>query len=81
MNIRAQNALGEKKRRIRKLTAVVQKRFNFAQEAVELYTEKITTRRRACCGVLRFVMESGDGNTATRHLAKYQHFFLREENS
>ncbi len=39
---------GEKGRRIRELTSVVQKRFKFPAE-----------RRRACYGVLRFVMESG----------------------
>lgn len=74
------NVLGEKGRRIRELTAVVQKRFGFAPGAVELYAEKVATRglcaiaqaeslrykltgglavRRACYGVLRFIMESG----------------------
>jgi small subunit ribosomal protein S3e len=77
---RTQNVLGEKGRRIRELTAVVQKRFNFADGTVELYAEKVGTRglcaiaqaeslrykligglavRRACYGVLRFIMESG----------------------
>ncbi|XP_065842943.1 small ribosomal subunit protein uS3-like [Oscarella lobularis] len=77
---RTQNVLGEKGRRIRELTAVVQKRFNFRPGTVELYAEKVATRglcaiaqaeslrykllgglavRRACYGVLRFVMESG----------------------
>merc|ERR1712028_326936 len=77
---RTQNVLGEKGRRIRELTAVVQKRFNFPQGSVELYAEKVLNRglcsvaqaeslrykllgglavRRACYGVLRFVMESG----------------------
>lgn len=71
---------GEKGRRIRELTAVVQKRFKFAEGSVELYAEKVANRglcavaqaeslrykllgglavRRACYGVLRFVMESG----------------------
>jgi len=74
------NVLGEKGRRIRELTAVVQKRFGFAPGTVELYAEKVATRglcaiaqaeslrykltgglavRRACYGVLRFIMESG----------------------
>lgn len=74
------NVLGEKGRRIRELTAVVQKRFGFAPGSVELYAEKVATRglcaiaqaeslrykltgglavRRACYGVLRFIMESG----------------------
>ncbi|KAI8466025.1 MAG: 40S ribosomal protein S3 [Monoraphidium minutum] len=77
---RPQNVLGEKGRRIRELTAVVQKRFNFPPETVELYAEKVANRglcavaqaeslrykllgglavRRACYGVLRFVMENG----------------------
>uniref|UniRef100_A0A8C1S263 DNA-(apurinic or apyrimidinic site) lyase n=3 Tax=Cyprinus carpio TaxID=7962 RepID=A0A8C1S263_CYPCA len=67
-------------RRIRELTAVVQKRFGFPEGSVELYAEKVATRglcaiaqaeslrykllgglavRRACYGVLRFIMESG----------------------
>jgi small subunit ribosomal protein S3e len=77
---RTQNVLGEKGRRIRELTAVVQKRFNFPDGTVELYAEKVAARglcaiaqceslrykligglavRRACYGVLRFIMESG----------------------
>ncbi|XP_026465753.1 40S ribosomal protein S3-like [Ctenocephalides felis] len=80
MATRTQNVLGEKGRRIRELTAVVQKRFNFIDNSVELYAEKVATRglcaiaqaeslrykligglavRRACYGVLRFIMESG----------------------
>merc|ERR1712189_8757 len=80
MATRTQNVLGEKGRRIRELTAVVQKRFNFPDGSVELYAEKVATRglcaiaqaeslrykligglavRRACYGVLRFIMESG----------------------
>merc|ERR1711868_57243 len=77
---RTQNVLGEKGRRIRELTAVVQKRFGFLPGSVELYAEKVQFRglcavaqaeslkfkllgglavRRACYGVLRYVMESG----------------------
>ncbi|XP_003390542.1 PREDICTED: 40S ribosomal protein S3-like [Amphimedon queenslandica] len=77
---RTQNVLGEKGRRIRELTAVVQKRFSFPEGTVELYAEKVAARglcaiaqceslrykligglavRRACYGVLRFIMESG----------------------
>jgi len=80
MATRTQHVLGEKGKRIRELTSVVQKRFNFAEDSVELYAEKVTTRglcavaqaeslkyklvgglavRRACYGVLRFIMESG----------------------
>jgi len=77
---RTQNVLGEKGKRIRELTSVVQKRFNFPEGTVELYAEKVNNRglcaiaqaeslrykllgglavRRACYGVLRFIMESG----------------------
>merc|ERR1711985_19664 len=41
---RTQNVLGEKGRRIRELTAVVQKRFNFPPQSVELYAEKVLNR-------------------------------------
>ncbi|KAJ2920361.1 hypothetical protein MD484_g196, partial [Candolleomyces efflorescens] len=75
-----QEVLGEKGRRIRELTALVQKRFKFPENSLELYAEKVQYRglsaiaqceslrykllgglavRRACYGVLRFVMESG----------------------
>merc|ERR1711942_407936 len=77
---RTQNVLGEKGRRIRELTSLVQKRFNYPDGSVELYAEKVAQRglcaiaqaeslryklvgglavRRACYGVLRFIMESG----------------------
>ena len=39
-----QNVLGEKGRRIRELTSVVQKRFNFPENGVELYAEKVVNR-------------------------------------
>jgi small subunit ribosomal protein S3e len=76
---RTKNVLGEKGRRIRELTGVVQKRFNFPEGTVELYAERVTNRalsataqaeslrykllgglavRRACYGVLRFIMEN-----------------------
>lgn len=77
---RTQDVLGVKGRRIRELTAAVQKRFRFADGSVELYAEKVNSRglcavaqaeslrykllgglavRRACYGVLRYVMEAG----------------------
>jgi len=77
---RTMNVLGEKARRIHELTAFVQKRFGFADGAVELYAEKVPNRglcaiaqceslrykllyglavRRACYGVLRFIMDNG----------------------
>lgn len=76
---RTQSVLGENNRRIRELTSVVQKRFDFADGAVELYAERVQNRglcaqaqaeslkfkllgglavRRACYGVVRFVMEA-----------------------
>merc|ERR1712151_375053 len=81
---RTKNVLGEKGRRIRELTSVVQKRFDFPEGAVELYAERVANRglcaiaqaeslrykllgglavRRACYGVLRFVMEAGAKGT------------------
>ena len=44
MATRTQNVLGEKGKRIRELTAVVQKRFSFPEGSVELYAEKVATR-------------------------------------
>ena len=44
MATRTQNVLGEKGRRIRELTAVVQKRFSFPEGSVELYAEKVAIR-------------------------------------
>ena len=41
MATRTQNVLGEKGRRIRELTSLVQKRFNFPEGTVELYAEKV----------------------------------------
>jgi small subunit ribosomal protein S3e len=77
---RTQNVLGEKGQRIRELTSLVQKRFNFPEGNVELYAERVQNRalcavaqaeslrykllgglavRRACYGVLRYIMENG----------------------
>merc|ERR1712215_537468 len=44
MATRTQEVLGEKGRRIRELTSLVQKRFNFAEGSVELYAEKVAQR-------------------------------------
>ena len=38
---RTQNVLGEKGRRIRELTAVVQKRFGFPEGGLEMYAERV----------------------------------------
>lgn len=77
---RTQDVLGEKGQRIKELTSVVQKRFNFQEGTVDLFAERVANRglcaqtqaeslkykllgglavRRACYGVLRFIMESG----------------------
>lgn len=41
---KTQDVLGDKGRRIRELTSVVQKRFNFPENTVELYAEKVASR-------------------------------------
>ena len=54
--------LGEKGRRIRELTAVVQKRFNFPEGTVELYAERVNNRGLcavAQCESLRFKLLGG----------------------
>jgi len=77
---RTQNVLGEKGRRIRELTSLIQKRWNIPEGNVELYAERVNNRglsaiaqaeslryklvnglavRRACYGVLRYIMDSG----------------------
>jgi len=77
---KTQDVLGDKGRRIRELTSLVQKRFNFPENTVELYAERVLNRalsaiaqaeslrfkllgglavRRACYGVLRYIMENG----------------------
>jgi small subunit ribosomal protein S3e len=77
---RTQTVLGEQGRRIRELTSLVQKRFDFPEGNVALYIERVTNRgmcavaqceslkykllgglavRRACNGVLRFIMNDG----------------------
>ncbi|CEP03403.1 40S ribosomal protein S3 [Plasmodiophora brassicae] len=77
---RTQSVLGEKGRRIRELTALVQKRHNFPTGNVELFAARVENRalcaiaqaeslrykllgglavRRACYGVLRYIMENG----------------------
>jgi small subunit ribosomal protein S3e len=77
---RTKNVLGDKGRRIRELTSIIQHRFGFSEGQVELFAERVQDRglcaiaqceslrykllqglavRRACYGVLRFVMENG----------------------
>merc|ERR1711981_914417 len=77
---RTREVLGEKGRRIRELAALVQKRYGFPENSVELFAERVENRascamaqaeslrykllgglavRRACYGVVRFIMENG----------------------
>jgi small subunit ribosomal protein S3e len=39
-----QDVLGDKGRRIRELTSLIQKRFNFPENTVELYAERVAVR-------------------------------------
>jgi len=62
MATRTQAVLGEKGRRIRELTAVIQKRFGFKDGTVELYAEKV--QERGLCAIaqaesLRYKMIGG----------------------
>ena len=57
-----QEVLGEKGRRIRELTALVQKRFKFPKDTVELYAEKVQNRGLcavAQCESLRYKLLAG----------------------
>eukprot|EP00121_Abeoforma_whisleri_P015598 Awhi_evm1s14359 len=59
---RTQDVLGEKARRIMELTAVVQKRFRFAPEALHLLVQKIPNRGLcaiAQCESLRYKLYAG----------------------
>lgn len=89
MATRTDRVLGEKNRRIKELTSVVQKRFNFPENSVVLYGEKVANRglcaiaqaeslrfkligglavRRACYGVLRYIMECGAKGELKAHV-------------
>lgn len=77
---RTKSVLGEKGRRIRELTSVIQKRWGFPADGIEIYAESVQNRglcaasqaeslryklvgglavRRACYGVIRYIMENG----------------------
>merc|ERR1711981_1323157 len=60
---RPSQVLGEKTRRIRELTSIVNKRWSAEQGQIDLYVERVANGglpvRRAAYGVLRFVMENG----------------------
>lgn len=59
---RTREVLGDKGRRIRELTSLVQKRFNFKESTVELFAENV--KNRGCCAMaqaegLRYKLLSG----------------------
>lgn len=57
-----QEVLGEKARRIRELTALVQKRFKFPENSLELYAEKVQHRGLSAiaqCESLRYKLLGG----------------------
>ncbi|KAI8370696.1 40S ribosomal protein S3 [Radiomyces spectabilis] len=57
-----QNVLGEKGRRIRELTFLVQKRFKFSENSVELYAERVQNRGLcaiAQCESVKFKLLNG----------------------
>lgn len=57
-----QAVLGEKGRRIRELTSLIQKRFKFPENTVELYAEKVQNRGLSAvaqCESLRYKLLGG----------------------
>jgi ribosomal protein uS3 len=59
---RTDKVLGEKSRRIRELTSVVQKRFGFPENGVELFAERVFSRglsAMAQCESLKFKLTNG----------------------
>ena len=66
---RTQNVLGEKGRRIRELTSVVQKRFGFQEGSVELYAEKVATRGLCAIAQAESLRYKLIGGLAVRRLA------------
>ncbi len=44
MATKTQQVLGEKGRRIRELTSVIQKRFGYPDNSIELFAQKVVTR-------------------------------------
>ena len=68
--------LGEKGRRIRELTSIVQKRFKFPENTVELYAEKVNNRGLcaiAQCESLRYKLLGG--LAVRRYIHVYTSFF------
>lgn len=75
-----QSVLGEKGKRLREITMIVQKRFGYAEGEIEFFAERMDNRglsaiaqaeslkakllagvavRKACNGIVRFIMKSG----------------------
>ena len=63
--------LGEKGRRIRELTSVVQKRFNFPEGGVELYAEKVNNRGLCAIAQAESLRYKLLGGLAVRRLCSY----------
>jgi small subunit ribosomal protein S3e len=59
---KTQNVLGENGRKIRELTALVQKRFNRPEGSVEMYAERVNNRALSAiaqCESLKFKLATG----------------------
>jgi small subunit ribosomal protein S3e len=59
---RTQDVLGEKGRRIRELTSLIQKRFKFPENSLDLYAEKVQSRGLSAvaqCESLRYKLLGG----------------------
>ncbi|KAF8100854.1 hypothetical protein N665_0214s0015 [Sinapis alba] len=71
---RTQNVLGEKGRRIRELTSLVQKRFRFPQDSVELYAEKVANRGLCAISQTKSLRYKLFGGLAVRRCVKNRIF-------
>lgn len=71
MATRTQNVLGDKGRRIRELTSVVQKRFKFADGTIELYAEKVATRGLCAIAQAESLRYKLIGGLAVRRFVNY----------
>jgi ribosomal protein S3 len=67
----SRSRLGEKGRRIRELTSVVQKRFNFPEGGVELYAEKVNNRGLCAIAQAESLRYKLLGGLAVRRLCTY----------
>lgn len=65
--------LGEKGRRIRELTSVVQKRFKFPENSVELYAERVNNRGLCAIAQAESLRYKLLGGLAVRRFASYSH--------